>query len=622
MESLFFLFTLLPFNPFSSPSSMSAFYRYSLFPILLLGFLPLFGNGQTLPPKINTFSSDQYQGHYQILSTKTLPSGQQAFGTFKEVLIHDGENFEHIMVGNGKYVHSMDLDRKGRLFVGGASLIGVILPDSNGSRSFHSLRPLLPDSLKDFGVIVNTHCDKEGGVYFNARKHLFYYKADSIRVVRPESSFFLMHCPSGQPVLEEEDTGQDTGLYTISGTRKKQLPGSEKLVEGKDISALLPGIEDEEKSWTVVTDESGLYRYYPSTGKMERPEGAKGSDQHRSLKKARPYTACRLNPDLNPYGAAYAVGTRFKGIYLLGPKGEMLLHLGKEAGIPAKLIWDFATDDAGNIWAATNDGIVLIHTGLPFTLAKEGDLFSGGVDDISRGWGPKRKGSTTPPPLFLATNQGTWKWKKKEKRFVRIEGTKGQCLAIHPYRSSNSPDRMMIAAANKGVLSVPVHSENEFPVKAISRKNTYSITSLETTRGKAVIQGGRSGVHILLPRENGRDWEKFLSLEDLPDNVRSLGVDMKEGKGDSISIWGGMQTKGVLRITIDTAFTGHHLTHYDTGDGLPQGQTWIFSDTSEKEKELREAGAHVVDVLWHISRALSIKKRGIRPYMPLRADLL
>ncbi|MFB6257957.1 MAG: triple tyrosine motif-containing protein, partial [Flavobacteriales bacterium] len=561
---------------------MPVFSRYGFFLVLFLGLFASVGKNQTLPPKITSYTPDQYKGHGQIYCTEGLAGGWRAFGTASEVLIHNGESFLHVRVGSGRHVHSMDRDRSGRIFIGGNSLMGVITPDSTGSMSFHSLQSLLPDSLLDYGSIWDVHCDQEGGVYFDALDHLFYYDGDTVKLLDPKNHFFLMHRPSDRLVIEDNDSG----LFAISGRKKSYLPGSDTLAKKKGVHAVLPAYSGDTTVWTVFTRSHGIYRYLPSTGKVGRMKAAKGNS-HRELRKAKIYTATRLDTGSNPYGAAYAVGTELNGLYLLGPKGRILIQLGMKDGLPARSIWQVRTDGAGNIWAGTNDGIALLQTGLPFTMLGEGALFSGSIKDISRGSSTRGDEPEGHYPLFLATSQGAWMWKDGERTFSRVRSSEGQCFDIHPFSSPNGSSRMLIAT--DVLLSVPAISKGkEGPISpdTISRNDPYALAEFKSSQGMSVLEGGRKKLQVVSPSEGGGHWKKLLSLEAIPEGIQSVGFDPLNGKPDSIRFWAGMPSKGVLAVTTDTAFSGHRIEHYDSSDGLPEGNISVFPDPFGKEEKV------------------------------------
>ena len=550
--------------------------------VLLWWTFNLIAGAQTLPPRINSFPPDRYEGHHQVFSTETIPSDRQAFGTGGEVLVRDGEGFGRVDVGDGKYALSLGRDSAGRLFVGGSSLMGMIVPDSSGSSTFRSLQPLLPDSLKGFGNIWDTYQDGNGGVYFNNTfNKLFYYKGDTIEVIRPETRFLYMHRVSGRPVIEDTDSG----LFELSGGRKRYLSNSEVLAKGKGVKAILPAAKKDSGVWTVFTETHGIHHYTPSTGNVRRIGGEEAESAGSELSKAKVHTAVRLDPGANPYQAAYAVGTRLNGLYLLDANGRIRIHLGSEDGLPADLVWQVKKDAAGHLWAATNNGIAHIKTGLPFMLTEESELFRGSIRDLARGSSFGEEASRSP--LMLAGSQGAWVWSEKDEDFYLIEGTEGQCNELFPHSPENGRPRILIAGDGLfSAPSVPPEDGPSFPLDTVSNDHAYSLSGRSSSQGSALLMGGRDGLQVLVPSERGaKKWEKCYSLKELPEEVQSVGWGRKDPDSDSIRLWAAMPSQGVLSVTLDSAFEEGHVLRHDTGDGLPEGAVQVFSQASLNGKK-------------------------------------
>jgi len=280
---------------------------------------------------MTVYEPEEYGAHPQVFGAELLPDGRIAFGAGSYLLIYDGESFVKRNIGSGRQVNSMDVDEKGRLFLGGIAVMGYMSPDSNGRLEFFSLKPLLSDSSRDFGQIWNTWCGPKGGVYFNARDKLYYYK-------------------------------DGEGLYQYERGRRNFFENSDPLTKGI-VRSILPKQEKGKDEWLVFTEKRGVFQYDPKKEQVGAfsisPGVLKGSQTFRDL---RVHTVCSMDPKENPYKAAYAVGTIQSGIYFLTSDGQVVLHISKEEGLPSELIWDIEKDRRGNLWAATNDGIALLHT--------------------------------------------------------------------------------------------------------------------------------------------------------------------------------------------------------------------------------------------------------------------
>ncbi len=561
------------------------FPEHPLSPLLLVLSFCLFSlssQAQTLPPEVTAFPPSTYNGHHQTFCLQAFSDGRTAFGTATEVLVYDGENFRHVPVGSGKMVFSMARAPGDRLFVGGSSLMGVLGPDSSGSLTYRSLISMLPDSLRDFGAIWNTVRTEKGKVYFSAKDHLFLYQDDTVQVIRPENDFHNMYLLDSRPVIEDVDTG----FFRLRGTEKAYLKGSRALARRKGVNVILP-TPGKSGEWTAFTRKKGLFHYDPEKGKVRPYPRKPGYIPEGGWSAAGIYTACQLDPKSNPYGAAFAIGTQRKGLYLLTSAGRIVLHLGKGEGMPTKSLWKVSPAGGGDLWATTNNGIALIHTGLPFTIAPEGKLFSGVIRDIARP-------SLPSEPLFLATVQGTWSWKESVGEFGLVEGTGGQCLDLltlpgttdRTVEKGKKPSRLLVTGG-KAVRSIE-RGTASLKADTILSGGFRSLTRIPLRRKegafKPVLAGGRQGLCIFTPGSMTGDGtaKTLLTVRDVPEGIVMVEAERTGTDPDSLRLWGTMGSKGILEVTVDTAFNGFVTTHYDTTDGLPEGPTRVFSHPDGK----------------------------------------
>ncbi len=526
---------------------MPTFFRIRTFSVLLLLFPFFLLHGQTLPPPVSSFTSEEFGGHPQVFCAEALSDGRMVFGNGSKVLLYDGEGFQGVQVGEGKLVYSIDSDPQGRIFVGGTSLMGVILPNSKGSLSYHSLTSLLPDSLQDFGTIWNTYSDGDGNVYFDALDHLFEYDGDSLRPIEPSQRFFLMHDLPGRGLYVQEE---QKGLLPLEDGRGTPLPRSDSVFKDLRVMSIVrtPSSEGEGEKWAVFTRTKGAFLYDPSNGRREASLLQKGKEGELSGKKI--YDAVRVDADKNPYGAAYVVGTVLDGIHLLGPEGHHILEIGEKEGLPAKGIWQLVADDRGNVWAGTENGIGFINMGTPATMI------------------------------------GKWVWREQERKFEQLPHPNGQCNDMLHFPIENGKDRLFIAASTEGLLacSAPFESaKRSDAIDTLSHAHSYALKRAPFPGKGSVLEAGRTGMRVFVPnggKEEG--WERILSIGSVPDGIISIAFDSFEEEPDSIRIWGTMRSKGAIAPTVDTAFTGYRSFHYDSSYGLPKGEIRVFQEPHGK----------------------------------------
>ncbi|MFB6257269.1 MAG: hypothetical protein ABEH38_01130, partial [Flavobacteriales bacterium] len=578
---------------------MSFFFRNGLLFTFLIVFLSLTGKAQTLPPEISTFSMKKHKTHGQIFCAQALPSGRTAFGTYRSILFYNGEGFNRVSLSSGKYVTSMDLGPNGRLFYGGHGTLGYLSIDSTGSFVPHSLKEELPDSLRPFAPIWSVQ-SKENKLRFLSKEELITFHRDSLQVHRPEKTFIELLTPEGKAVVQDGDRG----LFLLKEEKKHLLPGSEKfLKKDRVVRNIIPSVGKKD-GWIIFLVKGGTYEYHRDEGRFRPfPSGSRnGSSTLRDLdwEKLKAFKAIQLDPEKNPYGAAYAIGTNHGGVVLAGPSGKVSAHFRRKDGCPSNSIWDLESDKRGNFWASTDNGIALFHTGTPFTLAREGEWFKGSLNAVGRPFYGDQ-------PLLLSSLQGLWGWRKESGTFELMKGTSGYCFDLTMYREGrSSPEqaekkgmrestRWIAAGGNSGVLSViPGKGEGLGKARTIFQEHVGDVASLPHPNEKgpsssgskgAIVSGGRKGLFVHVPnkRPGKWKWELIMRADELPDAIGTLAWEYDRQDPDSLWVWAGLRSQGLLKVSMDTALTGYHITHFDSTSGLPQGSVWTFPDPSSDQ---------------------------------------
>ncbi|MFB6258456.1 MAG: triple tyrosine motif-containing protein, partial [Flavobacteriales bacterium] len=512
--------------------------------------------------------------------------------TREMVLIHQGEGFRKVPVKKGKTIYALDTDGSGRIFLGGNNTFGVILPTEKGKLTYHSMTPLVPDSIKEFGLVWDVWCAPKGGVYFMTNDRIFHYKKGRIGTIPAENRFHNLYVPEDRLIVQ--DIAQ--GLFRIEDGEKEYLENTDSLAG----LATIRGVFSGKKGWTVFTSSDGFFRYRPSSGQLDPfpLEDQKKDPPYDALFKDKLYTVTTLEPDRNPYGAAYAVGTIKNGVYFIGPEGKVLTHMGKEEGLPAYMIWQLVTNKYGDLWAATNNGIALIHSGAPFTQVEEGQAFQKGVMDVERY--PPAQSSTHPDigSLFLGTKQGLWKWHQEKESFVNRWEVKCREILLYPISSDKSRSHgssLILAMMGRGVIEIPPSAiengnEKEEAVK-LTGKYAKDMAHLPATahgiEEDLLIVGGRNGIFVIDPTASRTDSTRFyLKHEKIPGPPVQVQWESKKQASDSIRIWAGTPSSGALAITTDSALKVGNVTRYDTSNSLPRGAIRVFRHPDKKDQVL------------------------------------
>ncbi|MFB6258659.1 MAG: triple tyrosine motif-containing protein [Flavobacteriales bacterium] len=543
---------------------------------------------------MEVFREKDYQGSSQVFCFEPLSDGRMAIGNVFKLILYDGEAFEKVRTGTGTTIFSMDRDREGRIYVGGQNAMGWVVPDSSGVLKYHSLDPLLPDSVEKVGVIWKVLCDGDK-VHFYTKGRIFTLKNGSFRIRNAKEHFYGMHKIDGELVVQ--DSGK--GLFRYERDEVFYLAGSQELGEKTgEIRRILPA--PQEDVWTIVSRNKGVFLYDPESGDitpfpLKSEQGKNGGASYFNTKESewkaeRIYKACRMDPDKNPWSAAYAMGSDHSGVFLVDKKGVPILRIGKERGLPSNGIWDVQKGRGGNVWVATSSGFVILRTRTSFSVDKRRS-FSGTVEDIGR-YGPEQV-------LHLATLQGVWRWNEEQKGFEGVEGMKGQCFEILEFptketynstdpstsgREEREPgDHETLLTVSNGIRSFSVSRKGSGHAEAVFKDQVYDIALIPPEKmaknsPPSFVAGGRRGLYILQGEpleENGR-LKPLVKVKDIPNEVRSVTVDPNTSSRDFLRVWGGMSSGGVIRVDIDKDDHGYRISQLNPSKDVSKGNVYAF----------------------------------------------
>ncbi len=582
--------------------------NFSLFSLFVLfSLFSSSGLAQTQPllPHIEAISPSAYNGHPQIFCTERDSLGGMWFGTSEEILHYQGERWEKIPTSPGMSVLSLDMDKEGRLWVGGQGEFGYlrVLPhrdtDSSflgnkagadtissserdappGSLEYVSLTHLLPDSLRSFKNVWCVHA-MEKGVYFNAGKIIFYLRDGRIYPIRPpHRAFYRSHVVDGELWVQDRGNAlyrtskeEDMGLDQGESPSLEKLPGSETLGKKAVISVLdrIPGMTQEgDQEAIVVTGRDGLYRYtYGPLDGEGKDERIRMIGKEGDIPRTKVFHATPLEPEKNPWDAALAISTSHKGVILFDTTGGPIRVLDQRVGMTADYVWKTVKGDPGSgiLWSATNKGITKWGPGDPRTYSREGKAFSGLLQDVT-----DYKGR-----IFIATGQGVYVLKEKGiegNEWSLIEGTGELCTDLYVTGNSASGSQSLLVSQGSDLLEIRAgHGKKgeggrDRKAHEINGKYPFDITGMGGSHNRQwVAFGGRKGI-VVLSRENEGEWRERIHIQELPDEVLYLEASFHEEKKEH-SLWVGFRKKGGFLLRFDSSTLSKSI-HSDDPLSIP-----------------------------------------------------
>ncbi|MBT3232539.1 MAG: hypothetical protein HN356_06960 [Calditrichaeota bacterium] len=314
--------------------------------IILISYTPCeSAESTTSDIYIRNFTPDEYHASSQNWAVVQDRRGIMYFGNSDGILEFDGNTWHLITLPDSSGVHCLELDEKGRIYVGGEGEIGFLAPGVEGSMDYISFRDKIPEAFQHSSDEIFSIQFTSEGIVFLADKLMYILHNDRINVIESEDYYFSAVCI-------------DNSLNVIDGAKGllhlKNGILEPKLESGDFRSYLmLPYIND--KIIIVLPD-----------GRIVTHDGKDDQFGLESFS-ALPELDLGIFMGLEIKSAALlsnnciAFGTIKNGCFILDSSGEIKYHLKQSNGLVSDNVLALSTDDKGNIWLCSGDGISFIN---------------------------------------------------------------------------------------------------------------------------------------------------------------------------------------------------------------------------------------------------------------------
>lgn len=508
--------------------------------LLCRSFLISWGFNDSIPLVTNS-TAREYNAELQNWCAQQDNSGLCYFGNNAGVLCYDGFNWELWPMPNNSIARSLLVDGD-TIYAGAFEEFGFFLRDEFGDLVYTSIASALPKGIchnEDIWTIIKQ--DKE--VYFQSFAHIYKYETGSGQIS------VLSENVSGET---GETEGKMDPLYLFSlnghffvqrlirgGFYHLTTEGWEKVWNldqyGSSIVALTecddtrPFANDAGgilEGCLVCTQDDGLYKV--RGGKL----------QHFTCDLDRDLASCRINRVIRGSNGEIIIGTIGKGVYAMDRDGHRLWHIDYFNGLNNSCVLGLMQDRSGNIWAALDDGISLIHTGVPYTLIRSdaGDM------SIGMGYAVGKRDDN----LIIATNQGAYVFNTTDKSFKMIEGTIGQNWCVRTF------DRQTFIGGNEKTLII-----NPDGSKSYLQWNSTDIKKGLINGNETLVQSTYYSLYTLTRSSDNGLWSNINRVKGFGSPVRQVEID-NDG-----TVWLSHISKGVIHATLSASLDSlDSLTEY------------------------------------------------------------
>ncbi|WP_338792750.1 SpoIIE family protein phosphatase [Bernardetia sp. MNP-M8] len=510
--------------------------KYLFFTLFLFfAYLNCFSQKDIGSPFITSFSPKIYEGDPQIWSIQQGNNGIMYFSG-EQIHAYDGVSWQAITIPNAVVIRSLAKDDKGRIYAGTKDNFGYLqASDSVGDMHFVSLSQQLPDSLKNFGDTWEIYTDHQL-IYFHTSSGIFrfdwqtqkfaYWEIIDTKLRGITYDGYLYFVQRGQGLVRIKEEGQDPEL--IANT---------EVLKNNPLTGVV--ILDED-NLLFVTQRSNIFTF--SLKEQKLTPFLDGNTQIaieiKSGEFTLPYHLSKLKD------GTFFLSTIFKGGYLFDSQGKIIQHIDKTNGLTTATVPFSYQDRSGNLWLATDNGIVKTEFETPFRFWESTESKYEGTILALQEFNDK---------MYIGTPEGLYSLNTQTNRFQKIKGIDEFCWDIQV---------MDIG----GVSQLYAISQYDFfQIKdsvAIKLSASNSANSIHIFDGNKFILAGKEDISLAEFDENGK--VNFINRQTIKD------VEFRTIAKYKDKFWFGTLEEGLYYVPFNKdSLLLSQLTKVDTSQGLP-----------------------------------------------------
>ncbi len=453
------------------------------------------------------------------------------------VLEFDGTAWRTILVPRVT-LYSLAIDDNGTIYLGGRNEIGYLTNGSIGERQYVSLLNQLQDNQKNFFEVWPIYCIKDK-VYFNSSEFLFQWdkRKKKMNAWKSDSSFeIIFKCGEELLVIDKKN-----GLMQMKDDSLNPMPGGRTLVD-QEIRLV---VHYDAKRFLLGTRSNGLYLY---DGRETIPFPTEADEY---LKKNRLSFGIRLSSSPGKTDE-FALATLLGGLVVIDSYGGLKYIFNKTSGLQDNCINYVFADYQGNLWLALNRGISKIEYQSPFDVYDDRSHLPGFVTSIV-----KHRGI-----LYVGTSEGLFYLSPMSTDgFQPVPGFSHFC------RSLLSIGDSVLVATHDGVFQV--HPDSQLSKRKVTDSSSIVLYQSLTDNNRIWV-GTDKGLDSLYRNTTNNQWMEENKLVNITAEVKTIAQDQKR------NLWLGTASEGLIALTFPTGIHHPVVTRYDTSQGLPGGDIWVF----------------------------------------------
>ena len=474
-------------------------------------------------PIIQNFSTEDYLAGTHNWN---IASAHQRiyFANNNGLLEYNGNDWRLHRLPNESIMRSVEVDERGRIYVGGQDEIGYYFPGKNGELVFHSIRQDIPEehrSLEDVWDIMAV----DEKIFALSINKVFIFDSTKVDVFDPLQTVNFMSEVDGTIFFNLINEG----LYQYEN-------GEIDFVENSDFFIDVPvtGIEKLNNDLLVCTTSDGIY--------IQKEDGFTpwNINTNNYLRSYEIISTERLNKE------QLAIGTALGGVIILGGKGEPVYLLDKDSGLQNNNVASLFSDSSGNLWAGTYNGIDLVLINDDQKLIFPDGSLKGAIYDIA----------IHNEKIYFGTNNGLYycDWKSyynplSFEDFELVKNSSGQVWGL------DTLGRSLLMGHNEGAFVI---QDNE-AIKISPSPGYWKFLGFRNN--SYMIAGGYTGLSVFKKSRTG--WTFVRQIEGFGESCRIM-----EKENDN-RLWVSHPYRGIYRVDISDNLVNATVKKYTDKDGFP-----------------------------------------------------
>lgn len=448
-------------------------------------------------------------------------------GNMNGVIEYDGCSWNLVkLYGTPK----LDVDKRGKVFVGGYNDFGYLSSDRKGKLVFVSVVDKLDSRYKHFGQVEKV-CTSGNLVFFCTSRYIIKLEKENVSIIDSSKSAISLFKVNDNLYLHKIEQG----IFSVENGKIKDLPQGD-FFKNKIIidilnfeSKLLIKVEGDKNFW--------IYSGYSLTPLITPVD---------DFLKKNVYVKGRNLPN-----DCFAFGTKRMGVIIVDGNFRMVTSFSKKQGLNDDEVTDIFLDRSNHLWVSLYNGISYLEVPSAFTFFGINLGLKGSATSLSR------NGNY----LYIATSQGVFYINQglpfnSTESIESVNGINGQA-----FRFFKIQNQLLVSTSN-GVYSLIGSNSQLISTPRIE-------TMYQSHFDKSIVYIGRpNGLTAI--RYNKGTWQDLGQLKNFNRRIRTIA------EGENGILWLGTDYDGVFSIDLKNGYnTNARIKEYKASCGLPANFLWL-----------------------------------------------